>query len=214
MANTKTQRRYKVMTDASNLGELKAAFDAEGIDYAGMSFTEGITKSILLDDTTPLPETVMFKGEPKNPVILLTNTKKNIASGCGSRKEAYELIKEHNLADAIKDEFEINYTHISTADLWEFINNFLDDQDTEEEENDEELENEIYYNDDILSPIYDTIKALLLQDVLDTDDVEELSDMLHELAAREATPDAPEEFEATETTVSSKDIDDMINSLS
>lgn len=143
VANTKTQQRSKVTTDATTLGELKAALDEAGVDYSGMTFTEGISKTQLLDDATQLPQNVMYKGNPTNNlVILLTNTKKNIASGMGTRKEAYDIIKEHNLADAVKEVYGINYTHVSTSDLWMIINTEVDEMEEELEEDAEEPEEE------------------------------------------------------------------------
>ena len=122
IANTKTQKRSKVTTSATTLGELKADLRAAGIDYSGMTFTEGISKTQLLDDTTQLPQNVMYKGQPTNNlVILLTNTKKNIASGAMSRKEVYQAIKDNNLQDAVKEEFGRNFTQVPTSDLLVFI---------------------------------------------------------------------------------------------
>ena len=122
IANTKTQKRSKVTTNATTLGELKVALDNAGIDYGGMTFTEGISKTQLLGDETQLPQNVIYKGQPTNNlVILLTNTKKNISSGAGSRKEAYDAIKANDLAEDIKEAFGTNYTHVSTANLWDFI---------------------------------------------------------------------------------------------
>lgn len=141
VANTKTQTRSKITTNASTLGELKAALSASGIDYAGMDFTEGISKTHLLDDTTPLPKDIMYKGTPTNNlVILLTNMKKNIASGCGSRKEAYDIIKENGLEDAVKNTYGKNYTIVPTEALWDIINRWSqedDGNDIDEEEEDE-----------------------------------------------------------------------------
>lgn len=122
IANTKTQKRSKVTTSATTLGELKTDLRAAGIDYSGMTFTEGISKTQLLDDATQLPQNVMYKGQPTNNlVILLTNTKKNIASGTMTRKEAYQAIKDNNLQDAVKEEFGRNFTQVSTSDLLVFI---------------------------------------------------------------------------------------------
>lgn len=122
IANTKTQKRSKVTTSATTLGELKADLRAAGIDYNGMTFTEGISKTQLLDDATQLPQNVIYKGQPTNNlVILLTNTKKNIASGIMTRKEAYQAIKEHNLQDAVKEEFGRNFTQVPTSDLLVFL---------------------------------------------------------------------------------------------
>lgn len=122
IANTKTQKRSKITTSATTLGELKTDFRAAGIDFSGMTFTEGISKTQLLSDDTQLPQNVMYKGQPTNNlVILLTNTKKNIASGVLSRKEAYNLIKQNSLENAVKIEFGRNFTQVPTLDLIKFI---------------------------------------------------------------------------------------------
>lgn len=145
IANTKTQKRSKVTTSATTLGELKADLRAAGIDYNGMTFTEGISKTQLLDDATQLPQNVMYKGQPTNNlVILLTNTKKNIASGTMSRKEVYQAIKDNNLQDAVKEEFGRNFTQVPTSDLLVFlaqdgnaeVTETLDDKPTDTENND------------------------------------------------------------------------------
>lgn len=145
IANTKTQKRSKVTTSATTLGELKADLRAAGIDYNGMTFTEGISKTQLLDDATQLPQNVMYKGQPTNNlVILLTNTKKNIASGTMSRKEVYQAIKDNNLQDAVKEEFGRNFTQVPTSDLLVFlaqdgnaeVTETLDDKPADTENND------------------------------------------------------------------------------
>lgn len=145
IANTKTQKRSKVTTSATTLGELKADLRAAGIDYSGMTFTEGISKTQLLDDATQLPQNVMYKGQPTNNlVILLTNTKKNIASGTMSRKEVYQAIKDNNLQDAVKEEFGRNFTQVPTSDLLVFlaqdgnaeVTETLDDKPSDTENND------------------------------------------------------------------------------
>ena len=122
IANTKTQKRNKITTSATTLGELKNDLRAAGIDFSNMTFTEGISKTQLLSDDTQLPQNVMYKGQPTNNlVILLTNTKKNIASGVLSRKEAYNLIKQNSLENAVKIEFGRNFTQVPTLDLIKFI---------------------------------------------------------------------------------------------
>lgn len=223
IANTKTQKRSKITTDATTLGELKTALDAAGIDYSGMTFTEGISKTQLLDDITPLPRDVMFKGTPTNNlVILLTNTKKNIASGCGSRKDAYDIIKEENLAEDIKEQFGINYTHISTADLWEFINNREDEdieEDVEDEDNEEDYneepepqfdEKEVYTNLAV-SAAYDSIKALVKLGIMTPQALKDLIDMLNDLAATVASEDIS--MTIGTTTITGDDVNDMIANL-
>lgn len=145
IANTKTQKRSKVTTSATTLGELKADLRAAGIEYSGMTFTEGISKTQLLDDATQLPQNVIYKGQPTNNlVILLTNTKKNISSGTMTRKEVYQAIKDNNLQEAVKEEFGRNFTQVPTSDLLVFlaqdgnekVTETLDDKPTDTENND------------------------------------------------------------------------------
>lgn len=206
IANTKTQKRSKVTTSATTLGELKADLRAAGIDYNGMTFTEGISKTQLLDDATQLPQNVMYKGQPTNNlVILLTNTKKNIASGTMSRKEVYQAIKDNNLQEAVKEEFGRNFTQVPTSDLLVFlaqdgnaeVTETLDDKPTDTENNDiiaseveeketpdtedEDIPN---YVDDIIidtrvdstvNSLYVHIAMLVDNEVLSVADLEELS---------------------------------------
>ena len=206
IANTKTQKRSKVTTSATTLGELKADLRAAGIDYNGMTFTEGISKTQLLDDATQLPQNVMYKGQPTNNlVILLTNTKKNIASGTMSRKEVYQAIKDNNLQDAVKEEFGRNFTQVPTSDLLVFlaqdgnaeVTETLDDKPTDTENNDiiaSEIEEKETpdtededlpdYVDDIITDtrvdstvnsLYVHIAMLVDNEVLSVADLEELS---------------------------------------
>ncbi len=122
IANTKTQKRSKITTNATTLGELKAALNEAGVDYRGMTFTEGISKTQLISNDTQLPQNVMYKGQPTNNlVILLTNTKKNIASGASDRQAAYAAVKDNDLQDAVKAHFGRNFTQVPTDALWSFI---------------------------------------------------------------------------------------------
>lgn len=143
IANTKTQKRSKITTSATTLGELKTDLCAAGIDFSGMTFTEGISKTQLLSDDTQLPQNVMYKGQPTNNlVILLTNTKKNIASGVLSRKEAYNLIKQNSLENAVKIEFGRNFTQVPTLDLIKFIGANVKKSEAPKTDNTEQPKNE------------------------------------------------------------------------
>ena len=188
IANTKTQKRYKVNTDATTLGELKAALDAEGIDYAGMTFTEGISKTQLTSDDSQLPTNVMYKGQPTNNlVMLLTNTTKNIASGAEplTRKEIYTIIRENNLSDDLKEEFG-NWTIITTEALEEFIRNnydIIEDEEEETEENQEEDEEDVEASHPALVDcLYAYIKDMYDEGVLDGDDIIALADAIDDFA--------------------------------
>ena len=221
IANTKTQKRYKVNTDATTLGELKAALDAEGIDYAGMTFTEGISKTQLTSNDSQLPTNVMYKGQPTNNlVMLLTNTTKNIASGAMSRKEIYSIIRDNDLSDDLKAEFG-NWTIITTEALEEFIRNNYDiiedneEQKTEEEEHEEEKEDVEATHPELVECLYDYIKDMYNEYVLDGDDIIALADMVDEFAdsicdeEEEKTP-APKHHAEVDDEAANSKIDDVL----
>ena len=185
IANTKTQKKSKITTSATTLGELKAALNAEGIDYSGMTFTEGISKTQLLSDDTQLPQNVMFKGQPTNNlVILLTNTKKNISSGDMSRKEVYQAIKDNDLQDAVKEEFGRNFTQVPTSDLLVFLaqngasetSEELEDVPTDtEKENIEEVETE----DEVMYDPEEDDLPMYVSDIITDTDINTTEDSLY-----------------------------------
>ena len=220
IANTKTQKRYKVNTDATTLGELKAALDAEGIDYAGMTFTEGISKTQLTSDDSQLPTNVMYKGQPTNNlVMLLTNTTKNIASGAEplTRKEIYTIIRENDLSDDLKEEFG-NWTIITTEALEEFIRNnydIIEDKEEETEENQEEDEEDVEASHPALVDcLYAYIKDMYDEGVLDGDDIIALADAIDDFADSisddvDDTP-APKHHAEVDDEAANNKIDDIL----
>lgn len=241
IANTKTQKNSKLESNATTLGELKTELRNAGIDYDGMTFTEGISKTQLLSDDTQLPQNVMYHGQPTNHlVILLTNTKKNIASGAMSRKEAYQAIKDNDLQDAVKEEFGRNYTQVPTSDLEVFINNNVDSpkkeeieaEDIDEEEGKTEEINDYdkdstYSLEDIIidaritsvsDSLYVHIAQLALNKAITIKDVMDLQDSLNIII--NAMQDEEKEHKVKSEPISTsdgliddEDIDDMLKSL-
>lgn len=222
VANTKTQRKYSVVTDASNLGELKVALDNAGIDYAGMSFTEGISAVTLLKDDSPLPESIEYHGTMKNPVILLTNTKDKVASGAMPRKELYQIIKENGLAERINVYFGRNYTQVSSENLEDYLEHTVlekDDEDSDECLCDDEEDNEVSYEETtsktLMNCCYDLIKNLVKREVITLDDFQDLIDLLDEFEARFLEETAGTSCEKgftpqSENSLSNDELDDLI----
>lgn len=211
IANNKTQRRYSIETSATTLGELQDQMTAQGIDFSGMTFTEGISKTQLLTRESLLPTNVMYKGQPTNNlVMLLTNPNKQIASGAMSRKELYAKIKELGIQDDIKEEFGKNYTMVGNADLAcmieraEGLAELDEEKETEEECKCGVPQVKTAPHANTVNWIYDGVKALLTDGSFYAEDVYVLNELITELANRlhEATP-----------TISDADIDDMIANL-
>ena len=215
IANTKTQQRHEIQTNATTLGELKAQMVAQGIDFSGMTFTEGLSKTQLMSDASLLPTNVMFKGAPTNNlVMLLTNTQKNIASGAGTRKEAYEALQQlgDRAKEDIKNIYGRNFTQVSTDKLWEYIDDYTCDEEDEFDDEDELEEEDASENESTPSSshpclvewFYMGLKSMLKKNMLYTDDLEAITDLLTELIARE---------KETRFEVSDEDINKMIANL-
>ena len=118
---TGSQETKEIMSNATTLAELKADLRANGIDYEGMTFYEGVSHTELKTDAAVLPTNVPYRGTiTNNLVFLLTKTNKNIRSGM-TRTEAYSLIKTRNYEAEIKALFGKNYTNCGTVDLVNFI---------------------------------------------------------------------------------------------
>ena len=214
VANSKTQQRTELQSAATTLGELKAELTAAGIDYSGMTFTEGFSKTQLLSDDSLLPTNVTHRGQVTNDlVILLTNTTKKIASGMEerSRTAAYSLINSLNEVDkedvkeAIKEEFGRNYTQVTTDDLWAFLDNYLG-----EDEDDEYDDQEDEYNDEnIISNVNEALKSSLgtLQEALAALNAAEVT---VQGCISQLTALVPQTYQLGGTEISDNEINDMI----
>lgn len=122
VVSTKTQAKKQINTNATTLGELKAAMRTAGIDYKDMTFYEGVAKVELTDDASVLPHDVPYKGTTTNNlVIMLTNPDKKIKSGAMSRSEAYEYIRNNNLQAEVCARYGRNFTTVATENLVDFI---------------------------------------------------------------------------------------------
>lgn len=118
-----------VNTDATTLGELKAALREAGIPYEGMTFREGLSRTELTDDASLLPKDVPYRGViTNNLVFTLATENKRIKSGAYSRTDVYAEIKKKNLQEAVKSAFGKNFTQVSTEGLVSFLNSHKEDK--------------------------------------------------------------------------------------
>ena len=128
IVSTKTQKKSVIMSGAETLGELKNDLREAGIDYDGMTFYEGTSKTELKTDESVLPKDVPYTnrttGETKNTnelVFMLTNTNKKIKSGAMTRAEVYDAIKAKGLQAECQKRFGRNFTMCKTSDLVSLI---------------------------------------------------------------------------------------------
>jgi hypothetical protein len=186
IANTKTQTRHSIETSATTLGELQDQMAAMGIDFTGMAFTEGISKTQLLTRDSALPTNVMYKGQPTNNlVMLLTNPSKKIESGA-SRKDLYLMIKEYGLQDEIKEKYGKNFTMVGNAELEEVVSAALkkEEEEAQEAENsyDDVLEEECSSvecsHPEIVNWLGKTIMGMVKDEIIYVDDIAALNELL------------------------------------
>lgn len=139
---TKNQKKSVIMSAATTLEELKSDLRVNGIDYNGMTFYEGISKTELKADSSVLPHDINYKGTVTNELVfMLTNTNKKIKSGACemSRADVYNIIKSRGLQDACKEKFGKNFTQCSTAALIELVNSSNTPKDEEKEVEQEDV---------------------------------------------------------------------------
>ena len=119
IVETKNQKKSVIMTSATTLGELKDDLRTNGIDYNGMTFYEGLSKTELKTDESILPHEIERDGVITNELVfMLTNTEKKIRSGATmTRQQAYSTIKSQGLQDACVKMFGRNFTQCSTENL-------------------------------------------------------------------------------------------------
>ena len=121
IVSTANSSKVELETNATTLGELKAAMLQADIAYDGMTFYEGLTKSELVDDASILPHDVVRNGQATNNLVfMLTNTNKKIRSGY-DRVELYNIIKEKGLAEECKERLGKNFTVCKTSELEELV---------------------------------------------------------------------------------------------
>lgn len=126
IVQTRNQKKSVITTSATTLGELKDDLRTNGIDYDGMTFYEGLSKTELKTDESILPHDIERNGVITNELVfMLTNAEKKIKSGAMSRAEAYDAIKKNNLQAKCLKEFGKNFTMCKTADLILLVENSL-----------------------------------------------------------------------------------------
>lgn len=128
LSNSSNQK--SIMSEAETLGALKADMRRAGINYDGMTFYEGRTRTELKDDASVLPVNVPVPAKGTNPatttndlVFMLTTANKKIKSGALSpeRKNVLEEIKAKGLGAAVTAKFGKNATQCKTPDLLVFL---------------------------------------------------------------------------------------------
>lgn len=120
----KTQRKYTFNSSATTVAELKEDLSLQGVSVPSTCiFKEARSKSTLTSPDSILPTNVPYKGTTTNELVfMMSEGERKIKLGAmKSRKELYDYIKSHNLADAVKKEYGKNYTNVSTADLDSFV---------------------------------------------------------------------------------------------
>ena len=128
LSNSSNQK--SIMSEAETLGALKEDMRRAGINYDGMTFYEGRTRTELKDDASVLPVNVPVPAKGTNPatttndlVFMLTTANKKIKSGALSpeRKNVLDEIKAKGLGTAVTAKFGKNATQCKTPDLLAFL---------------------------------------------------------------------------------------------
>lgn len=169
VVNSMSQSSKTIMSGASTLGELKNDLTANHITFNNeCSFTEGISRTALLNDDSQLPMNVTYRGNQTNElVILISATKSKISSGAFERSDLYYMIhNDVNLRLYILEQSGKNFTNISTAELNNLVNNYQEHHTLAHTVTPDEEEDDSYQSDDVCS---------------DEDDDDEDSDVINDV---------------------------------
>ena len=154
VVNSMSQSSKTIMSGASTLGELKNDLTANNITFNNeCSFTEGISRTALLNDDSQLPMNVTYRGNQTNElVILISATKSKISSGAFERSDLYYMIhNDVNLRLYILEQSGKNFTNISTAELNNLVNNYQEHHTLAHTVTPDEEEDDSYQSDDVCS---------------------------------------------------------------
>ena len=149
-----SQSSKTIMSGASTLGELKNDLTGNHITFNNdCSFTEGISRTALLNDDSQLPMNVTYRGNQTNElVILISATKSKISSGAFERGDLYYMIhNDVNLRLYILEQSGKNFTNISTAELNNLVNNYQEHHTLAHTVTPDEEEDDSYQSDDVCS---------------------------------------------------------------
>lgn len=211
VVSTQTQRKSVITTGAETLAELKSALDEAGINYDGMTFYEGTSRTELKDNASVLPKDVPYKGTTTNELVfMLTNTNKKIKSGDMSRAEAYAAIKANNLQDAVKSKFGKNFTQCSTEDLIGMLAKSVETKPAAKKETKAETKAEkpVEVVDKVArKAISELVDALYSNDSLDSEDADNIRYILGNAGYKE------DEDSKDASSYSDDDIDNMFDFL-
>lgn len=211
VVSTQTQRKSVITTGAETLAELKSALDEAGINYDGMTFYEGTSRTELKDNASVLPKDVPYKGTTTNELVfMLTNTNKKIKSGDMSRAEAYAAIKANNLQDAVKSKFGKNFTQCSTEDLIGMLAKSVETKPAAKKETKAETKAEkpVEVVDKVArKAISELVDALYSYDSLDSEDADNIRYILSNVGYKE------DENSKDASSYSDDDIDNMFDFL-
>ena len=154
VVNSMSQSSKTIMSGASTLGELKNDLTANNITFNNeCSFTEGISRTALLNDDSQLPMNVTYRGNQTNElVILISATKSKISSGAFERGDLYYMIhNDVNLRLYILEQSGKKFTNISTAELNNLVNNYQEHHILAHTVTPDEEEDDSYQSDDVCS---------------------------------------------------------------
>ena len=217
VASSASQQRWSFDSSAENLLELKQEFRSHNIPFEGFTITEGLcTKAELTRDDAMIPvsdRTVNYGGESYNRVFLITNTKKNIASGADyNRKELYAKVKEYGLEEECKRRFGTNFTRIGNEGLAALIASAETANATVATPAEtpepctcgKTADKKELPEANTVNWFYDGVKSMVQDKLLFTEDVIVLADLIKEYAVI---------LNAERPTMTDRDLENMLNSI-
>lgn len=209
IANTSDQTKKVVMTNATTLGELKAALDEANINYQGLDFIEALTKTHMRSDDSVLPHDVPWNHTTTNELVfLLTVPNHKIKSG--TRNDVYDMIENCDdselLQAAIYNHFNRAYTMVTTPDLEDFVHDWNNLHNNGDESQHLTVDERVSVLEKKVANLYEGMMEtidVLRDECIDTSEIESAI----------AKNVAPEDKTVYSAGMSAAQIDDLVNSV-
>lgn len=228
VVSTDTNSKIVFNSEATTLGELKNDLDSANMNYEGMVFYEGLSRTELIDDDSQLPKDVTRTNRETGEVettnellFLLSPSAKKYNSGVSGhndhRSNLFTLIRMYNLQAACMKKYGKNFTNCTTGQLEELVEKFRSKAEAPKAPAKEKLEECKAKKMEVKKgiPIEGLIVCLIEKGILTISDIEFLKDLEGSeafLRVVDCSKDK-EKGDSSESPYSDEEIQDVINSL-
>lgn len=228
VVSTTANTKLVIETNATTLEELKRDLDAANLNYEGMVFYEGLSRTELIDDDSQLPHDVTRTNRETGEVettnellFLLSPSAKKYNSGVSGtnehRTKLFNFIRKNKLQDDLRKKTGKSFTNCSTEVLENFVSKYKAkvNKNSVKEQKECECKKETPAKAKKEIPVEALILVLMEKGILDMEDIKFLKCMEGATTFIKVGSVNPEKEEVKDTKCpySDEEISEIVNSL-